>query len=437
MPITKRLIAAALLSGACITGAAAEDAHVKKIKLDITVLSGAIGVTSSDGTRWDTILSDNVTINAHMVLNTRWPGYVERVGLFLGHCNDTHCGGFPSLFSDAPFVRDFNRNVAIAFPATLLPVSNGGGIPAVPFGDEILRTCNEHLQPDGATKPFSFAKTLTASFSANTRKAVYKHFMFPVEAGEPFNGGDATTHGQFTVMVNCIPAPVHATQPPPRRHNVKVEDIKLFLTTYGGQAPAGRTPGASSCKPLKVTTRIETDKEGPVKVKLWRRIDNGPITDEIRTLDAKALGGGKFGADWDKWEHFGKTTYAQYMAEVIGGTFAPSTAWKDITIHCGGNFADAPRGDDGPIAPAPTRPGIVLDPPKTTGPKISCAGGTLKGNDCVCPRGSKEVQVGANAYRCVQNVTQQTPAKAKSMAARRSTVAPRRTTSATTGQRVR
>src|SRR5262245_27269744 len=162
-PILNRIIAAAILSTACVAGASAEDARIKKMKLDITVVSGAINVTSSDGTRWDTILPDNVTINAHMVLDTRWPGYVERVGLFLGHCNDTLCGAFPKLFFEAPFVRDYDRNVAIAFSASMLPVSNGG-IPVVPYGDEILRTCNEHLQADGATKPFSFGKQLTASF---------------------------------------------------------------------------------------------------------------------------------------------------------------------------------------------------------------------------------------------------------------------------------
>jgi hypothetical protein len=404
-PILNRIIAAAILSTACVAGASAEDARIKKMKLDITVLSGAINITSSDGTRWDTILPDNVTINAHMVLDTRWPGYVERVGLFLGHCNDSLCGAFPKLFFEAPFVRDYDRNVAIAFSASMLPVSNGG-IPVVPYGDEILRTCNEHLQPDGATKAFSFGKQLTASFSANTRKAVSKDYMFPLEVGEGFDGGDTTTHDEFFVQVNCIPAPVHATEPPPRRHNVKVEDITLFLTTYSGAGSSGHTPSAAQCKPLKVTTRIATDKEGPVKVKLWRKIDNGPVTEEIRTLDAQALGNGDFGADWDKWEHFGKTTYAQYMAEIIGGTFAPSTPWKDITIHCAGNFADVPRGD-GPInIPEPTRPGFVADPPR-----LSCAGGTLKGNDCVCPRGTKEVKAGANAFRCVANVSEPTPPK--------------------------
>src|SRR5262249_1009549 len=158
-----------------------------------------------------------------------------------------------------------DRNVAIAFSASMLPVSNGG-IPVVPYGDEILRTCNEHLQADGATKPFSFGKQLTASFSANTRKAVSKDYMFPVEAGEGFDGGDTTRRGEFLGEVNWIPVPVHATEPPPRRHNVKVEDITLFLTTYSGPGSSGHTPTAAQCKPLKVTTRIATDKDGPVKV---------------------------------------------------------------------------------------------------------------------------------------------------------------------------
>ena len=52
-----------------------------------------------------------------------------------------------------------------------------------------------------------------------------------------------------------------------------------------------------------------------------------------------ALGGGKFGDDWNKFEHFTQTTTVQYKAEMLGGTFAPSTPWKSITIHCNGDFA--------------------------------------------------------------------------------------------------
>src|SRR5262245_521219 len=79
--VRKRLIAAALLSGACIAGAAAEDASVKEIKLEIVApWKSEINITSSGGTRWDTILPNNVTVWAHMHVDTRWPGYVERVG---------------------------------------------------------------------------------------------------------------------------------------------------------------------------------------------------------------------------------------------------------------------------------------------------------------------------------------------------------------------
>ena len=389
----KQFLAVASLSSVCVAGASAEDAHVKNIRLAIAVQSGQISVTSSDGARWDTVLTD-MAIDARMEVDTRWPGYVKQVGLFLGNCNNSGCAGFPMIFGDVPLSRDFHRTVALKLTPEQLPDSNR---------DEILRECNQHLQPDGATKPYAYFRTLPASFSANTRKArlnvVMKNDI--VESESVFNGGDHTAHDDFTVTVNCL-ATTHIETPPPRRDHIAVEDIKLFLTTYGGAAPAGRTPAASSCKPLKVTTRIETDKAGPVKVRLWRKIDNGPTSEEIRTLDAKALGADKFGADWDKWEHFGKTTYAQYMAEIIGGTFAPSTPWKDMTIHCGGNFADAPRPGDSPVAPDPKRPGFT---PPPAGPKVSCAGGTLKGKDCVCPRGSKEVQVGANAFRCVHKTS--------------------------------
>jgi len=84
-----------------------------------------------------------------------------------------------------------------------------------------------------------------------------------------------------------------------------------------------------------------------VNVKLWRQVNGGPITSEGKQMHAEALGGGKFGDDWNKFEHFTKTTTVQYKAEVLGGTFAPSTPWKSITIHCNGDFA-APQSNANP-----------------------------------------------------------------------------------------
>jgi hypothetical protein len=128
-------------------------------------------------------------------------------------------------------------------------------------------------------------------------------------------------------------------QSDPHRTKVTAQDIDLFLTTYATPAGSQSGPRGTQCKPLKVTTRVGTDKAGPVNVKLWRQVNGGPITSEQKQMHAAALGGDKFGDDWNKFEQFSKTTTVQYKAEILGGTFAPSTPWKSITIHCNGDYA--------------------------------------------------------------------------------------------------
>jgi hypothetical protein len=54
------------------------------------------------------------------------------------------------------------------------------------------------------------------------------------------------------------------------------------------------------------------------------------------------------------------------------------------------------------VAPEPKHPGLTTPP---GGPKLSCSGGRLKGDDCVCPRGKREVKLGARAFRCVSQVS--------------------------------
>ena len=84
-----------------------------------------------------------------------------------------------------------------------------------------------------------------------------------------------------------------------------------------------------------------------------------------------ALGGGKFGDDWDKFEHFTQTTTVQYKAEILGGTFAPSTPWKSITIHCNGDFKsptnDQPSKPKGEVRLPPT----IVTPPPVCGTKAA------------------------------------------------------------------
>jgi hypothetical protein len=408
--------AATLLAGALVTGAHAEDAGINEAIFDAqSTYFAAIVKVADDGYKRTTVLPGSVGFDARMKLDTKWPGYVERIGVWLGQCNGpAECGGFQQVLFEAPMQRDYDVNRSISFSTEDLVNARAG---ATTYGQLILNGCN--------TKPVTerhvFQLTIDATFSANTRKAVFESGMDPTEATQAFNGGDVTRHDTFEISVECL-ATSKTTQnpnpkPDPHRTKVEVTDLDLFLTTYVTPAAAGR-PSGTTCKPLKVTTRIETDKAGPKNVKLWRQVNGGPITSEVKAMDATALGGGTFGDDWVKWENFTKTTTVQYKAEALGGTFAPSTPWKSITIHCNGNFApttsdanpDNGKPQGKPKAESPRVPTIVTPTPV-------CIGGRLANGACTCPGSHRMVKTSARAFQCVKIAI--VPDKGKDAAAKR------------------
>jgi hypothetical protein len=90
---------------------------------------------------------------------------------------------------------------------------------------------------------------------------------------------------------------------------------------------------------------------------------------------------------------------------VLGGTFAPSTQWKSITIHCNGDFAsptsDASPDNRNPPKGKPTtepRVPLIVTPP----PRLVCIGGKVAGNSCACPRTFEVVRKSATTYQCVK-----------------------------------
>jgi hypothetical protein len=104
-----------------------------------------------------------------------------------------------------------------------------------------------------------------------------------------------------------------------------------------------------------------------------------------------------------KSENFTKTTTVQYKAEVLGGTFAPSTPWKSITVHCNGNFAP-PTSDANPDNRNPGKGKPVAEPrvPTVVTPPPTCIGGTVVAGTCGCPRTHRLVKQSAKAFQCVK-----------------------------------
>lgn len=344
---------AALATLVCGSGsfALAEDARIRSMSFETKTpyLKNVIKVSSSTGAKWDTILPGEVEFWAHMQVDTKYPGYVRDAGIFLGSCVDTQCGqGSPLIFRENAMSRDYDRATYVSFPTSKLQVSSI--IPAtVPYGDEVLSRCNRELQPDGATKPHEFDMSITLAFTVNTRTnagSLGPGEVYSEDAA--WGGGDETRHGEFLAHVECLATSRNtASEPDPHRTKTTVSNLDLFLAIVSNPASSPRVPSGTQCKPVQVTTRIATDKAGPVTVKQWRRVDGGPITSENKQLNATGLGSGKFGDEWVKVEQFTKTTTVQYKDEVVGGTFAPSTPWKSITVHCNGDYA-SPASDANP-----------------------------------------------------------------------------------------
>jgi hypothetical protein len=130
--------------------------------------------------------------------------------------------------------------------------------------------------------------------------------------------------------------------------NFKVETVQQFLSTYSGNKLPGDNPG-TVCPALKVTSRAETSKAGPVKMRIWRQKNGGAITSVLKNAAAKydAVKNGYF-ATVESVENAGVTSNFKFMTEIEGnGPFSPSTQWKDITVHCagagGGGLASEPQ----------------------------------------------------------------------------------------------
>jgi len=404
--VLKGVTMAALLSGALATNATAEDAKIKSASFSIQpVYQGdEIVVTSSDGKKWDKIDAKALKLSATMKVDTKRPGYVSQVGILLGGCNNTGCANNPVMYYESTGTRDYHANRVFNFPGNKIPLSTTG-IAVPSFGDKILKSCNGQLQSDGATKTYSFKKLLTASFSANTRKASIN--VPPPEVQGPgadqypdYNGGDVTRQAQFTVKVTC--------------KAVAFEVSSVELKTSVNPADIKQEKSCPAKGLLSVD--IRTNRAGKVKFHLYR---NDGAKQEV-VADSKQVpndaSGKTFRVYWTKKYNFAKSVDRKYMVVLIGHKF--STPWKPMVLKCGamndaagpGGLTTGPRPTHGKpnkpaikVAPKPKRPfvpGIKVAPVR----KVVCIGGKIASNQCFCPAKTKKVKVGVNAYRCIINV---------------------------------
>lgn len=398
-----------LLSGTALTlaagAASADDAKIKSLSYSAEAAGMTLRVGSSDGKKWDTLKPGNLHFNAKFNVDTRWPGYVEYVGIALGHCSGAQCLGMPKVWAAGIAQRDVNRSVSLFFPTSQIPVGNGG-IPVIPDGGQILERCNQHLAADGPTKKYTFSHELWTTFAVQTDKAVSNNNVIAEATdGLPFpTDVDATRSDKVTVNVVCDPvvkSPVGgfaAEQP-----DFAVKDIAIRLLTTANK-PASPNPG-TKCQVTTARVRVATSKAGPVKFRLWSKLGGDPAQSQFVEAWSSFAGPGKYEAVFEKTINVETSTQVQVMAEDLTNPIGQSTGWKLADLHCsgagGGGLAGTPGNsnpDDGPILPSlkvtghislgekpgagPNKPRdatvvfrLWANKPGPTGYKLTCTGG--------------------------------------------------------------
>jgi len=349
-----RLSATAGVAIALSSPAFSQTAKIKSISFETaSAYDQVIRVVSTDKKKWNKIKAGSVRFWGRMKLDTRWPGYVNRVGVVLGSCYENNCRNYPVLFAKGNVLqRDYDQARNFVLPTNKLLIPAPGVIPLVPYAGQIIKKCNQQLSTDGPTRSYSFNFPMQATFVAETLKEVGPT-LTPAEVlppGEPrFGKPDVSKTAGFMVKVVCesVIAPpakdLTAAEP-----DFKVKSIQLFRSTFANAVT--RPNRATVCKKARLLVRLKTSKQGPVKFKLWTKIGNQPMTSKVVDTWSNFAGPGQFKAEYTEWVSVNKTTFIQAKAEEMVNAIGMSTPWKSITLNCtgagGGGFATQPGQND-------------------------------------------------------------------------------------------
>ncbi len=155
----------------------------------------------------------------------------------------------------------------------------------------------------------------------------------------------------------------------------KVTDLKLKLN----KAKSDECPVAISAKVTGKTT-------GPGQFRHRLRCDNNKRW--VRTLQAKKISKGKYGADFTHNFKVKKSRDLKCRAEGID--FNMTTPWKTVKIKC------AVTSGSGGLT------GGAQQPSQSQPSSESCLGGKIVSKDkCSCPKGKKPAKISKNKFRCI------------------------------------
>ena len=345
----------AIVLGTVAGTAAAEEAGIKSITYSTAAVPGfnEINVYSSDGVQWDTFYGPPLKFTAIGAVDTRFPGYVQDMGIFLGYCFNTGCANYPLLFLRQRLQeRDMLLNRQITAYVEDIPISDDNGIAVNPLGDQILSLCNETMGPSGPVNDHSFGLGVWTSMSVNTRKATqipHNKFGTGEHDHEPFpdyDGGDATEQDTFVATVNCHAYDDDLDDVP--NQDFYVEDVQLFLSTFSNEYT--QPDPDTQCKKGRILVRVRTNQAGPVAMKL-KKDGDVPADEEYIETWSSHIGSDVYEAEVIRWVSVVETSDLEAFVEVNSGYGWLPDGWESKRLECitdTPDFAPNPSPDDNP-----------------------------------------------------------------------------------------
>ncbi|MEP3245704.1 MAG: hypothetical protein ABJN40_02775 [Sneathiella sp.] len=328
--------------------------------------SSVVRVGSSDGKKWDTLETDWMKGTYHVAVNTKWPGYVKYLRLWLGKCTpNTECNEAGEIYTTGHRNRDVEKESMFILDVDNVDffgkahVSPGGPT----YKKAILDTCNTFgLQNGQANKEYSFNYDLVLTMGTVVEDqwgplGRLEHPPLAWEAPGPTHMRTDT----FKIHVVCEPTelePVNVAEPEPEPR--VTEKVKLFLSTFSHAI--SKPKAGVQCKKGRVLIRAKTDKVGKVRLSLRTKLGDGPTKKEMLEVNAKLNSDGIPEAEIKKWFTTTETTILKAKVVPAINAGGNTTNWKELPLNCsapgGGGWAQPDAPDDGVPDPVANNTGI-------------------------------------------------------------------------------
>ncbi len=341
MPGFLKLAATAAICALALGGnALAAGGKLKSISASIAATNingfGTIHFTSTDGKRWSKIAAGRLDLQGSIAARMT-TGVIVSYHLRLGTCGSTdQCNNapFPIVYGTYETGNSTTRHVGgdvhFSIDPAIAGLSTPTSIGLQPAFDAMVNKCNQRR--DRISQGHSFDSSFKVTFAIGTH--LHAPQAFDSSSGDPV---DFRKTIDVPVRVVCDPGePVIGNLVTPEAP-FKVTGAELFLATFKGDTNVPSQ--GTACKTLRVTARFKTTKGGLVHFDLSHKIGDAPIKTVPITIQSKKQTDGSYSAEYVNVWPLDKPTYAQVFVQETDGS-GVSAGWKDISVTCGGDFAD-------------------------------------------------------------------------------------------------